>query len=579
MEQETKQPGSLSQAAVPLSSSSLNISCKDKDQDDNQNEEATPRLSEKEDFSPDSDTSVDNTSQTLVDGKQFIDDDQDIENQRDGANKNVMFGEIKFYGRKSRSGSNISDENQKSKMILEDFYRSVDDGYADCMEKIVSLYNLDVNVVFSGHLEFIKRKHRGWCAIHIAASHADLKLIRYLLSEGSNVEAVTPEGETALHVAAKHGAADVVAALLECNVFLRDQQNNQGVTALLKTIFNTQHAFKGNYRRCVQLLLDYGCDPNISSSSKVTALHVAVNKGDSCLVSKLIEGGANVNAVCGDDQKVSPLHNALVSKNVNSEIVSKLVDSGADTSFMLNGRSMLHIAVSRCDDRIIESFLSSGADPNFQDQSGTTPLWLAVEENNLTVVPILLHGGGNINYVREPQCISLLSQAVMNNSLPMVKLLLEWGATTHTETFMWSTPLHIAVDEQNLGIVRELLRANCPLNTTSNAKYAFRPMTPIQIAMEHGNSEMISLMMIAGCKVQWSWIRQDRISLALSSKPETVHKIQTFLADIPSLLHLSRLKLREYMGNRFSLVMENLQKETIIPQKISDYLLLSDILG
>ena len=175
-----------------------------------------------------------------------------------------------------------------------------------------------MSMFYDGNLEFIRRKHRGLCAIYVAASNGDLKLIRYLLSDGSDVKAVTPEGETALHIAAKYGAADVVGALLECNVFLKDQQNNQGITALLKAIFNSQQAFKGNYRRCVQLLLDFGCDPNISSSSSVTALHVAVTKGDSCLVSKLIEAGANVNTLC-KEHKTSPLHYALISKHVNSE--------------------------------------------------------------------------------------------------------------------------------------------------------------------------------------------------------------------------------------------------------------------
>ncbi|XP_005095387.1 ankyrin-2 [Aplysia californica] len=485
---------------------------------------------------------------------------------------NVIFGEIELLDYRNDGAQ----ENRTFKMILEDFYLAVDEGDAESMERMVGRYNLDVNIIFTASCEFIKRKHRGWCAIHMAASHGDLKLIQYLLSEGSDVEAVTPEGETALHIAAKHGAADVVGLLLECNVFLRDRQNNQGVTALLKAIFNSQQAFKGNYRRCVQLLLGSGCNPNISSSSKVTALHVAVDKGDSLLVSKLIDAGANVNALC--DHKTSPLLRALISKHVNSEIVSKLLEAGADTRLKMNGRSMLHIAVSRCDDRIIESFLLSGADPNCKDQTGKTPLWVAVEENNIKVVPILVKGGGMINYVREPQCISLLSQAIILNSLPMVKLLLEYGATTHTETFMWSTPLHIAVDMQNVDIIIELLRANCPLNTTSNAKYAFRPMTPIRLAMELGNVEIICLLMQAGCKVQWSWLREDRISLALASKPDAVNHIRRFLSDIPSLLHLSRLTLREYMGHRFAEVMHGLNEQAIIPQKMSDYLLLRDVL-
>ncbi|KAK7010848.1 ankyrin repeat and death domain-containing protein 1B [Biomphalaria glabrata] len=479
-------------------------------------------------------------------------------------------------GMHSAQVSDLEKENVFLTDALYEFYQVVDEGYPQLIEEVACKYNIDVNTVFSDKFHFVKRKHRGWTALHVAASLGNVRTVRFLITAGCDIEAVTPDGETAVHIAAKHGAVDVLSYLLECNVFLRDRQNNQGGTALLKAIINSQQAFKGNYRRCVDILLGAGCNPNIYSSSKVTALHVAVDKGDYHLVSKLINAGANVNALC--DRGTSPLLRALVSKIVHTDIVHALLLAGADTSLKANGRSLLHIAVARCDDRVIETFLQCKADPNCQDKSFKTPLWVAVEENNITVVPILVAGGGDVNYARPPQNISLLSQAVVNGSLPMVKLLLQHGATTYSETCMWSTPLHYAVELQNIEIIRELLRVNCPLNTTSNAQYSLRPMTPVQLALELGNVEIIYLLIQAGSRVQWSWLRPDRLSVAMSSKPDAVSHLHKLASQIPSLLHLSRLQLREYLGERFTSALHWMRVSGVVPNKIASYIAMSDML-
>lgn len=499
----------------------------------------------------------------------------DMENQSYGTLRDILNTRSSDDTHTLHSLTTDKDKLSNEEVLCE-FYKAVADGSQDIVEEIVFTYNIDINFIFNGNMTFVTRKHCGWSALHVAASYGNVKIVQFLLAQGGDIEALTREGETALHVAAKHGASDVVSLLLERNVFLRDRQNSQGVTALLKAIFNSQYTFKENYRRCVDLLLGAGCNPNIPSSSKVTALHLAVDKGDLKLVEKLLRSHANVNAVC--NHNTTPLTRALVAKFINTNIITELLLAGADTCWKMNERSTLHIAVSRCDETVIETFLKRGANPNCQDASGKTPLWIAVEENNIKVVPILVQGGGDVNYVRLPQSISLLCQAIKNNSLHMVKLLLDQGASAYTETFMWSTPLHLAVDQQNISIIKELLRVNCSLNTTSNAKYSLRPMTPVQMAMELGNVEIICLLLQAGCKVKMSWLREDRLSHTLANKPDAVRHIQKYVSEVPSLLHLSCLSIREYLRDRFKRTVEVLTRTGVIPQKIAAYISLADIL-
>ncbi|GFO30676.1 ankyrin [Plakobranchus ocellatus] len=477
---------------------------------------------------------------------------------------------------KCTSSSLLDEEDTAFGRFIHTLYRSVEEGTLETLQEVIYTNSFDVNVCFCNAQTYVKRKHFGWTALHLAAAHANVDVAKYLVAQGADVLATTPGGETALHIAAKHGAADVVSFLLDCNIFLRDVQNSKGVTPLLKAVFNIQHAFKGNYRRCVDLLLGAGSNPNLSSPSKVTALHIAVAKRDTVLVTNLLAHGANVNALCC--QGSSSLLRAVISPVVNTQIVSELLEAGANPSLQVNGRSLLHIAVSRCDETIVEAFLRKGADPNCKDSLGLTPLSIAVEENNIKIVPILVEGGGDINYMHLPQSISLLSKAVKNNSLRMVQLLLHLGASPSSETIMWSTPLHLAVDEQRIAIIKELLRANCPLNTTSNAKWSLKPMTPIQLAMEHCNMPIVKLLAQAGCTIQPSWLRPDRLPPALSKNPGAVQQLHELVTCIPPLLHLCRLKIRESSGDRFGQLLAYLKAESIIPTKIMSYLALSDIL-
>lgn len=510
-------------------------------------------------------------SSSLIPTVDDISFNKDLNKISNSCSFNVMESETTNSTMAMTDKENVGIDDLKS-----DFYNSLVDSNMAVLENLVFRNNVDVNLTFDSSLGFVKRKFFGWRPLHIAASKGCVKIIEFLLHQGSNVHLLTPDGDTALHTASKSGAAEVVQLLLEFDIFLRDRPNHQGITALMKAVFNSQHAFKGAYHTCVNLLLAAGCNPNISSSSLMTPLHVAVNKGDVYLVKKLISSGANVNAIC--DQGTSPLCHALKSQYINAAIITSLLEANADTNFKMNERPLLHIAIHRCDDRIIETFVKCGANVNSQDSSGLTSLWVAVEENNIKVVPILVNGGADVNYVRYPQGHSILSQAVFTNSIAMVKLLLDFGASPFTESIMWWTPLHQAVSRQNLDMVRHLIAANCPLNTTSNAKFSLKPMTPVQIAMETGSIEIILLLIQSGASIKHNWMTKDRLSPALLAKPEYLACIERYVQEIPSLLHLTRVNLREFLGERFKVTVSQICAQDLIPKKLIDYLYMRDIL-
>lgn len=76
----------------------------------------------------------------------------------------------------------------------------------------------------------------------------------------------------------------------------------------------------------VRDLLDKGADPNTIDENRITALHMAADRGNSVIVQMLLNAGANVNAQDINDD--TPLHNAALCGH--KEVVELLLNKGAD---------------------------------------------------------------------------------------------------------------------------------------------------------------------------------------------------------------------------------------------------------
>ena len=112
------------------------------------------------------------------------------------------------------------------------------------------------------------------------------------------------------------------------------------------------------------------------------------------LVKALLAHGANVNAA---DIREGPLLYALAD-NQKTATARLLIEHGAKVSDG-KAKSLLYTAIDRYDDAsIIELMLQRGADPNYENSDGTTPLAIAIYCRNRAAVAILLahHSDPNI---------------------------------------------------------------------------------------------------------------------------------------------------------------------------------------
>ena len=88
--------------------------------------------------------------------------------------------------------------------------------------------------------------------------------------------------------------------------------------------------------------------------------------------------------------------------------------------------------------------LERGADPNFANEYGATPLHRAAEQSNAEMAKLLLEGGANVNAPANDGTTPL-HRAVNPGNTELSKLLVEAGADVNAVDTWGYTPLHEAV--------------------------------------------------------------------------------------------------------------------------------------
>lgn len=476
--------------------------------------------------------------------------------------------------------SNISSEVMvDTENLFRKFYDSLkqQDNGVELLNSIISGAEFDINHVFTE--QFIELPYRGWTALHFVCKRDGHSVLKYLLSKGGNPTIETKKGEIPLHIACKYGHHKCVEILLEHDDSLKDKQNKQGLTPLMKAVYRSDTSFKeNNYRKTINALVQLGCNVNLSPPSNMTPLHVVAGKWHStALLKKLIMAGADVNE---NTDLGSPLMTALCRQRVNTETVIALINSGADVNYSNKyGKSLLHVAVAKSEDICVEKLLCAGAQVNVLDSDGNSPLWIAVCDNNAKIATMLLEYGGDVNFTNRYYNMSLLCKSACDRNNTLFKLLLDHGANVNETTKLGAPPLHYAVDNGDIQKVKLLLSKNCALDDYSAYKDLYNPMNALQIALSHENEEMIKLLMRAGFPVDEFMINLKRLPKNIRENEELVEWIYNYFYSPKTLMHLCQLQLRKTYGTDILKVVENLVSQNFIPQRLADTILMKDLLG
>jgi ankyrin repeat protein len=182
----------------------------------------------------------------------------------------------------------------------------------------------------------------------------------------------------------------------------------------------------------VALLLKHGATKYIDGHPRESPpLGLAAALGASQLVRLLLQNGANVDGgLLGDNFQRSqryPLLLACAGKRVNLEAVQILLEAGANVkSAAPDGRTALHLSI-RSAIQLTELLLRYGAGVNVSAADGSLALHDAVREDNVAAVRMLIEHGSSLDLEDETGRTPLVI-AVESRHLQTSQILIDAGA-------------------------------------------------------------------------------------------------------------------------------------------------------
>ncbi|KAJ6126631.1 hypothetical protein N7523_002243 [Penicillium sp. IBT 18751x] len=316
----------------------------------------------------------------------------------------------------------------------------------------------------------VRESKDGRTPLHFAAETAgSFDVVKMLVNVGSDVNCLTESGMSPLHKAAYARLTDNVQALLDCgaDVNLRTPAGqNDGQTAI-------HYCAKGwnSAKGVIQLLVDHGADVNSRDSQQRTPLLLT------------IEG----NAQCE--------HTAEV-----------LLDHGADICAKNErGRTVMHGAARQLSAKMLELLCQRGADVNWSDNNGETPLFMAIESPKVckqspNIIDVLLQLGADINY-KNSRGQNVLYPAICRSHLAAAQILLERGANVRNQDREGMTPMHwcnrafVGYDSTNVigRMIGLLIKHGGDVNSRNHAG-----QTPLGMNLQTGSLQVRECLKNAG---------------------------------------------------------------------------------
>ena len=173
-------------------------------------------------------------------------------------------------------------------------------------------------------------------SIHDAASRGDVEAVRRLLASGASPNSFDPE------VGPESPEAYETPILAMCKV----------------------RGFTDGRAACLELLRDAGADLEAADGDGMTPLHYAARRGDTKIVSILVDEGVDVDAKAwsyGNHFKCTALHLAVRQRATGC--VKVLLAAGASPNLReFDGSTPFGVAINTCHPRTWPLFLRAGAE-------------------------------------------------------------------------------------------------------------------------------------------------------------------------------------------------------------------------
>lgn len=248
----------------------------------------------------------------------------------------------------------------------------------------------------------------------------------------------------------------------------------------------------------VERLLEAGADPNAVDNRGYASLALAAMYGKLGIARLLLDAGADVDGTIIDPdngEQLSALHQAAMLQH--NDVAELLIAHGADVNWLWDDEkegwgTPLHIAALKNNVEMVSRLLDNGADPNLRSKfsSGTTPLHWALREGNVECAQALLDNGAEVDLATDwgvtPLMQTINHQGSSGNLAAGVALLLEAGADPDLQNKIGETALHYAARERKAEAVSLLIEHGADIDIEN-----MDGLTPLDVAASSEIKEML----------------------------------------------------------------------------------------
>ncbi len=254
-----------------------------------------------------------------------------------------------------------------------------------------------------------------------------------------------------------------------------------------------------------------------------TSLHTAAEKGDIARIDSLIRKGVDLET--RDNRGFTALHAAIWEKQELAAM--RLIEEGANVKSRMNGSlawSPLEEAARFGLSNVVNLLLDlsivtkNGVDINSRNESGSTPLHLALDYRKHTVAQILIDRGADINAVRKADSatpLHLFSGGLRDERSAewagsqvekLLQMLITKGAIVNARDSRKATPLHYAVLKNNLKTANVLINNGALTDEVELANLRY------QGRKRQDNKELLTLQQRIEQTLQSDWWKSGTIT-------------------------------------------------------------------
>ena len=310
-----------------------------------------------------------------------------------------------------------------------------------------------------------------------AAMWGHSEAVQLLLTAGANPNMQTDGSDLPLHAAARNGHVGTVALLLEqgANVNAPD---SRGETAMF-VIAGPKHGFLARSRTLpnssvsvMQLLLEKGANTAATERhSNRTSLEYAIFRGHEGLVQLLLQYESFAATKKVLMLYLTKLYHKIGGNSENEEAVNRILcEREAQHLGIISDLLLIPMPAERGYDRVMLTFLQSGADIEAKNLQGNTALQMSAWEGHITSVELLLQQGADVNS-RGSTDTTPLMMAAERGRTDVVRLLLEQGAeidAVSVNHYFGSTAIAQALYKSHTATAKVLLERGADANARYN---------------------------------------------------------------------------------------------------------------